>query len=46
MFYDYSSFHSGMRERFANLLVLSLLSVLFVYTIDARIFLGDSVIYS
>ena len=46
MFYDYSSFHSGMRERFGNLLVLLLLSVLFVYTINARIFLGNYAIYS
>jgi len=44
--YDYSSFHSGMRERFGNLLVLALLSVSLIATINGSIFLGDSTTYS
>jgi Zn-dependent protease with chaperone function len=46
MIYDYSSFHSGMRERFGNLLVLSLLSVSLLYTINGSVLLGDSTTYS
>jgi Zn-dependent protease with chaperone function len=38
--YDYSSFYSGMRERFGNLLLLGILSTYVLYTNDASVFLG------